>query len=125
MRFIRFYMPAIVWFVVIYTLSSLPGSAFPIITIPYSDKIVHIVIFFIFCALIDRAIMHQTAFPRLVNFHLYLSLAVVILYGFGDEFHQSFIPGRTADLFDATADVVGGCLYIFLYSISKIRMKRR
>jgi VanZ family protein len=124
MRFIRFQLPAILWFIVIYLLSSLPGSAFPFIAIPYIDKFVHVVIFFILCALVDRAITHQTAIPQLVDLHLFLALAVVILYGLGDEFHQSFIPGRRADLFDATADVIGGSLYIITYSIWKIRVKR-
>ena len=32
------------------------------------------------------------------------------LYGLSDEFHQSFIPGRDADLLDVLADSVGALL---------------
>jgi VanZ family protein len=34
--------------------------------------------------------------------------AMVTLYGFTDEFHQLFVPGRSADLRDVLADCVGG-----------------
>ncbi|MGD0338408.1 MAG: VanZ family protein [Bacteroidota bacterium] len=124
MHFIRYQLPALLWFVVIYFLSSLPSSVFPVISIPYADKLVHIGIFFILCALVDRALLHQRKFSRLASLHLFVALAIVILYGLSDEFHQSFIPGRTSDLFDATADAIGGCLYILLYSIRKIRMQQ-
>lgn len=123
MHFIRFQLPALLWFVVIFILSSIPGSAFPLIPLPHADKIVHITIFFILCAFVDRALIHQTKFPRLINLHLFISLGVVILYGLSDEFHQNFIPGRTPDIFDATADAIGGCLYILLYSLRKIRVR--
>jgi VanZ family protein len=32
---------------------------------------------------------------------------VAILYGATDEFHQSFVPGRDADVFDLFADAGG------------------
>ncbi len=124
MDFIRYQLPALLWFIVIYFLSSLPGSVFPVVQIPHADKLVHICIFFILCALVDVALIHQRTFPRLASLHLFIALAVVILYGLSDEFHQSFVSGRTADLFDATADVVGGCIYILFYSIRKIRIQR-
>jgi len=121
MHFIRYQVPAFLWFGVIYFLSSLPPSAYPIISIPHIDKVVHAGIFFILCVLVDRAVTHQTMFPRLARFHLLVAIAAVILYGLIDEFHQSFVPGRGVDLLDTTADVAGGCLYLFMYSFRKIR----
>ncbi|MEZ4273606.1 MAG: VanZ family protein [Myxococcota bacterium] len=32
---------------------------------------------------------------------------ITILYGLVDEFHQSFVPGRSPDLLDALADAAG------------------
>ena len=32
---------------------------------------------------------------------------ITILYGGTDEFHQSFVPGRDADVFDLVADALG------------------
>ena len=39
-----------------------------------------------------------------------LSLSIVILYGISDEYHQSFVPGRTASIFDVGLDLVGGLI---------------
>ena len=55
-----------------------------------------------------------------------LSLLVGILYASLDEFHQSFIPGRTAAVTDVlidTAGVITGILFIFL--ILKIIQSKR
>ena len=37
---------------------------------------------------------------------------IVLAYSLLDEFHQSFIPGRTADLADVFADGLGGLLAV-------------
>ncbi|MDH4318816.1 MAG: VanZ family protein [Desulfobulbaceae bacterium] len=45
-------------------------------------------------------------------------VAFCIVYGISDEFHQSFIPGRTAGFPDVAADTVGGILaVIFWFSV--------
>src|SRR5262245_55976512 len=43
-------------------------------------------------------------------------LAVVVAAGYGatDEFHQRFVPGRTADLLDLAADTVGAAAAVTL-----------
>jgi VanZ family protein len=43
-------------------------------------------------------------------------LAVVVAAGYGatDEFHQRFVPGRTADLLDLAADTVGAAAAVIL-----------
>ncbi len=43
---------------------------------------------------------------------------LVSLYAFSDEFHQSFVPSRTASIYDSFIDIAGGCtvlLIIFLW----------
>jgi VanZ family protein len=35
------------------------------------------------------------------------TVVLVVLYGVSDEFHQSFVPGRTSDIADVVADGVG------------------
>ncbi|MFI5400916.1 MAG: VanZ family protein [SAR324 cluster bacterium] len=34
----------------------------------------------------------------------------VVAYGISDEFHQAFVPGRSAEVADVLADAVGGML---------------
>jgi VanZ family protein len=36
-----------------------------------------------------------------------LAAAITIVYGVTDEFHQSFVPGRSADAYDLAADAAG------------------
>ena len=36
-----------------------------------------------------------------------LAILIASLYGVSDEYHQLFVPGRTFDLFDMLADVIG------------------
>ena len=35
------------------------------------------------------------------------TVVLVVLYGVSDEFHQSFVPGRTSDIADVVADGIG------------------
>ena len=36
-------------------------------------------------------------------------IALTAAYGAADEFHQSFVPGRSAELHDLYADAIGAC----------------
>ncbi len=41
-----------------------------------------------------------------------IAVMLAALYGFSDEFHQSFIPGREPSLYDWIADVVGATMVV-------------
>ena len=41
------------------------------------------------------------------------AVALAVLYGFTDELHQSFVPGRVADIADLIADGVGATVTVF------------
>jgi VanZ family protein len=36
------------------------------------------------------------------------------VYGASDEFHQRFVPGRTADVLDWLADSLGACAFVIV-----------
>ena len=36
------------------------------------------------------------------------ALLLVVLYALLDEFHQSFVPSRTASIYDSVIDIAGG-----------------
>src|SRR5713226_8208193 len=38
----------------------------------------------------------------------WISLLLVVAYSLSDEFHQSFVPSRTASIYDSMIDSVGG-----------------
>lgn len=43
------------------------------------------------------------------------ALLAVSLYGVSDEWHQSFVPGRSTEVADWVADTAGGALAVGLY----------
>ena len=48
--------------------------------------------------------------PRRITWRIALvALAICVGYGVSDEWHQSFVPGRTADIADVYADAAGAC----------------
>ncbi|ALS21516.1 MULTISPECIES: VanZ family protein [Paenibacillus] len=53
-----------------------------------------------------------------------VKLAVIllcVLYGVTDEYHQSFVPGRTPDLKDIRNDAIGAALAMLLLYIPFVR----
>ena len=48
-----------------------------------------------------------------------ISVALVVVYALIDEYHQSFVPSRTASVFDSMIDMAGGITALIL-----VRRKR-
>ena len=44
------------------------------------------------------------------RFVLVTAFAIIALYGLSDEYHQSFVPGRTATIVDWFLDLIGAGL---------------
>ena len=47
------------------------------------------------------------------------SLLLVVAYSLSDEFHQSFVPSRTASIYDSMIDSVGGLTALVFLAIRK------
>ena len=110
--FVRYQLPVILWALLIFISSSIPGDDFPEINVPMADKIVHFFIFFVFCALTHRAVKHQTRFPFFARHHLLASVLLTVVYGMIDEAHQIFVPIRSPSVRDLLADALGASLYV-------------
>jgi VanZ family protein len=50
-----------------------------------------------------------------------LSAVLVIAYSLIDEYHQSFVPSRTASIFDSFIDMVGGLTALLIVRRKSIR----
>jgi VanZ family protein len=46
-----------------------------------------------------------------------LGLVLVVIYGLLDEFHQSFVPSRTASIYDSAIDVAGGFTVLLIFRL--------
>jgi len=72
----------------------------------YIRKSAHFAEYFIFSILLLRAIRGPKRGIRLA--WALLAIAIVACYASLDEFHQSFVPGRTAAVGDVMIDTSGG-----------------
>jgi len=80
------------------TTAPLPGGM--------NDKLAHASGYALLGLLVARAV--AGGFPSPLDAHLAaISVAITVLYAASDEWHQRFVPGRTADLADLAADTVG------------------
>ncbi len=57
------------------------------------------------------------------NRWFWVSLLIVVAYALSDEFHQSFVPSRTASIYDSMIDSIGGLIALLLLAI-RVRSPR-
>lgn len=76
-----------------------------------SDKLAHLAVFGLIATLIYRALPPRQG----ANARSFIATGVVICFGISDELHQSFTPGRMADVYDLVADALGAILAICAY----------
>jgi VanZ family protein len=126
--FVRNQLPAIVWALVIFVSSSIPGRVFPNISVPHVDKIVHFCYYFVLAFLVAHALQFQSRFPNLSRFSLGLSFLLATAYGVTDEMHQLFVAERSSELGDLFADMAGAlvavAILVFLRRWRKVRTGR-
>lgn len=114
-RFFTHYLPAILWAVLIFLASSIPSGSLPPVVFHIQDLILHFAVYLIFGVLLAHAADMPT--PREVSLRRFMvTLGLGMLYAVSDEFHQTYVPGRYAEVSDFVADslgiVVGMALYI-------------
>jgi VanZ family protein len=115
-RLFRAVLPAVIWAALIFVASSIPSEDIPASPILDYDKLIHMAIYFVFAALMYRALRFGGISPALRTRAAILTIGIITLYGATDEFHQHFVPGRTMDVFDWVADVAGGILCVVVLS---------
>jgi VanZ family protein len=107
----------------IFYVSSIPRLPSP--PGPFSDKHFHFGSYALLATLLVRAL----ASGRLRNINARVAIGAVLLatfYGMTDEFHQMYVPGRTAALDDLAADALGAATAaVLLLAWAIIRRQRR
>lgn len=117
-RFALYVLPALLYAALIFFLSaqsSLPGPR-----IVGFDKVEHLGAYAVLGLLIARALMAYGVARRKAAV---LALVLGFLYGVSDEYHQSFVPGRTADWRDAMADLLGSSIGAGVYALGVMRRR--
>jgi VanZ family protein len=113
----REWLPAALWAGAILTVSSIPNPHMGGNLFPGCDKVAHLIEYSILGGLLGFWVVGGGraggSRPR-VRRAAWL-VAAAILFGGLDEVHQRWIPGRTMDFWDFSADAVG-CVFGFVVS---------
>jgi len=113
-RTIRLWSPVFLCAVFIFCFSSIKGKDVPPL-FPYADVFFHFTVYaalaFFICRAVDKTV---TSIYNSKTFFLCICLSS--FYGASDEFHQIFVPGRSASfidlLTDSIASIAGAILYL-------------
>lgn len=98
--------PAVCLMIAIFAFSSF--SRLPVPLGGSSDLVIHGLVYALLGILMVRALADGSW--RGVNTNtLATAVLLTIFYGCTDEYHQSFVAGRVADIYDVIADAVGAC----------------
>ena len=120
----KYWLPPILWALIIFTFSSFP-------TVETSDfflwdflikKSAHLIEYGVLAILLYRAMINSDMEKKKAIIY---SIIIAGLYGVTDEFHQSFIPGRGPAARDVAIDTIGATIGILLtgkYSKSKLAL---
>jgi VanZ family protein len=99
------WVPSIVYMALIWALSS-QSRQIELPSLPWNDKVAHFLEYAILGGLYAYAVMRT--WPQLSLLRA-LAIAAVLTsaWGYTDEIHQAFVPGRNADTLDWVADTLG------------------
>jgi VanZ family protein len=111
------WLPVAAWLAAIFAFSSVPGDSLPSTGIDLTSA-AH----FTEYAVLGGLLVLAAVGGRRLSVKLALVLLLACsLYGVTDEFHQSFVPGRTPDPIDWATDTVGAGAAIAAIAISRRR----
>lgn len=111
--FLLYWLPVLIYLTVILVLSAQPYLS-PPVEFPFADKLMHTLEYFGLGILVVRG-LRATMRIHLPLVAALLALSFGIVVGTGDEYFQSFVPGRSSDAFDLLADTFGCVLAQLVY----------
>ena len=123
MKFLRWSAPVYLWTVILLYLTWWPKIEIPDIGGDYRDKIAHILAFGILAFLVAR-LGCKNEINQLQN-AVKVSLLYCSLFSIFDEAMQGVIPGRVADVWDGSANILGVFLAVVFFRYVWFPIKRR
>lgn len=113
--------PIIVLSLAIIVFSSFPRAPLPDVGILEFDKVVHLTAFLVYGVLLQFALIGNTKLSK--SKVLIATLIIGIVFAISDELHQSFVPGRDADIFDLFADTAGILISLLMHRYLSVILK--
>jgi len=118
-KFAKFSL-VIVWMGLIFILSSLPAKSFPAGTTNFEEILAHIFLYGMLSFLIYQSVLSQGLKTELWKI-IFFSMAITILYGISDEYHQGFVTGRDVSFIDLGFDIFGAVVWLLFYFLIRRR----
>ena len=104
-RFLWYWLPVLMYVCMILTLSGQPHLR-PPFHFAFADKASHMLEYSGLGVLLAQAL--RAGRPAAMSMRTAIAaIALGMIMGAGDEFFQSFVPGRTSDILDVLADTTG------------------
>ena len=116
MKFLKFWLPVLIWAGIIFWLSSIPNLESGLEQDFILRKIIHVLEYAILAFLLIRAISTQDWKKAII-----FSAIIAFLYALSDEYHQTFVFGREGSLWDVGVDSIGIILILILWYNKKVK----
>ncbi len=93
----------------IFSLSNQPGDTLDLPSIIHIDKLAHLLVYGLLAGTVIYAFQpgYRIKSPKFVCF---FTIIICFVFGVSDEFHQTFIPYRSASINDIVADTLGAVI---------------
>ena len=123
-RFLIFHLPAILFMVLIYYVSSLHTVSPPSIGFSMEDKFYHFAEYAVLSFFLHHALRYYRQQSIRGKIHI-IAAAIACLFAATDELHQYFVPGRESTIGDLTADWLGAILtQVVIWYYLKLRRQK-
>mgnify|MGYP002026342780 FL=1 len=112
-KFYFYFLCSIIWFIIIIYLLVFYKNNSNTISFPYSDKIIHFILFFVQSTFITKTYIARNfksdkLMPKIIFYFL--------IFCFSVELIQIYIPYRSFELLDLTSNLIGslsGAFFVF------------
>jgi VanZ family protein len=109
-------MPPLAWMAVIFAFSAQHGGGHLPAAEVVLRKLAHVTEYLILTLLLVRALRRAGAAPAVP-----IAILAALVYASSDEWHQSFVPGRTATPRDVAIDAAGIALAALAATRTRLR----
>lgn len=110
----------------IFFMSHQPGDSLDLPLFPGADKLAHMMAYGVLSGAVIFAFSSRMREDRR---WLVFGLAVLVptLFGISDEYHQSFVAGRSSEFFDLVADAAGALLVgsVWIYKTTNTQLDNK
>jgi VanZ family protein len=111
----KYKIPAILYSMLIFGISSIPQTKLPRLDILNFDKLNHLIEYTFYAMTLFLAFSNAKS-EKIIKYAGLLTILTGLLFGITDEIHQIFVPGREFSMFDYAADTLGILLGVFIYT---------